>query len=232
METKDLRSATIRLAHEKPELRGQLLPLLQRTAGSVFGEGDIVEVRTRKGWVEATVVEVVRKRTGSVEIRLSSSIGDLRLPAKSDSYASNAAIIRYKGKKDPAALQEDQQSHSDRQNERDEAKADSVEAGQKGLEEFDPRPGDKILIGYSNGAKVETVNGVNWKTGKVGVVKPKRRTPEEEKELIQSFLLFNRLSGRNVRPPLERDTRWISGRHIVRVVERFDAKGAETFLGP
>jgi hypothetical protein len=41
MSEKKLRNAVIKLAHEKPELRKELLPLLQKTAGSILEPGDV-----------------------------------------------------------------------------------------------------------------------------------------------------------------------------------------------
>lgn len=221
-----LRSAAIRLAHENPNLREHLLPLLKTAEkeGEVIRIGDKVQILTRKGWVSATVLMARQKRTGGFDLQFSSEAGDLKFPAKSLYYAdsSNARILKYVGKVDSAQAEKERDELALRNMERADAKEDFAEQGREALQKFDPRPGDRILISYRGGIKEEeTVNGVNWKTGKVGVLKEKRRSPEEEARLVLVFQELNRLSGRNLRAPLERDTRWIPAHQIVRVVERF-----------
>lgn len=215
-----LRSKLIRLAHTRPDLRPALLPLLKSAAapGTYIEEGDEVKVLSRKGWAKATVVSARRKRTGAVDLVFTSSVGDLKFTAKSDLYADNARMIEYVGKASPDKALKEREESLGRQMEREEAKEDFADLGRKALEKFDPKPGDKVLIAYSNGPKIlETVNGINWNTGKVGVVKQKARSKQEEDALALAFWQFNQMSGRNLRAPKERDTRWIPAQQIVRV---------------
>ena len=219
-----LRSRVIRLAHAKPELRPALLPLLKSAAapGEIIEAGDEVEVLSRKGWVKATVASRFIKRTGSVDLVLTSSVGDLKFTAKSMYYESNAKILRFLGKASPDKALKEREEALGRQLERDEAKENFADLGRKALEKFDPKPGDKVLIAYSNGPKIlETVNGVNWDTGKVGVVKKKVR-PQEQSDL-DLLLWAMRLRGR---APVERDTRWIPAHQIVRVERLEKPEGA------
>jgi hypothetical protein len=222
MNDDELRSKTIRLAHEKPELREHLVPLLKEaTSDGYFREGDSVEAQTRKGWIPATIVSVSVKRTGNAELLLSSSVGDLRFPAKGSRYDANAKVIRYVGKADKAKVEKEKAEHLDRSQERSDAKNNQAEPGRKKLEELNLKPGDKVEIEYAGGqVREETVNGVNFKTGKVGIVKEKVRTQDEETRLRWVFWKLNQESGRNIRPPLERDTRWIPAHQIIRVTER------------
>jgi len=223
MNDDELRSKTIRLAHEKPELREHLIPILKEAAPSdgYFHEGDSVEVQTRKGWIPATIVSVTTKRTGNAELLLSSSAGDLRFPAKGSRYDANAKVIRYVGKADKAKTEKEKAELLDRRQDRMDAKDDAAEPGRKKLEELNLKPGDKVRIQYKDGpVREETVNGVNFKTGKVGVVKEKFRSREEEDRLRWVFWTMNQNTGRNVRPPLERDTRWIPAHQIIEVSER------------
>lgn len=221
----DLRSKVIRLAHAHPELRPALLPLLKSASETFIEAGDEVEVLSRKGWVKALVASARPKRTGAVDLVFTSSVGDLKFTAKSSLYSANAKFIKYLGKAAPGKAKQEAQDALDRQLQRDEAKEDFVDLGRKALEKFDPKPGDKVLIAYSNGPRIlETVNGVNWKTGKVGVLKKQKRLPPKEQSDLDLLLWAMRMQ--STRAPAERDTRWIPAHQIVRIDRLEKPEGA------
>ena len=182
-------------------------------------EGDLVSIRSRKGWIEAVVVSVRGKRTGGSEIKLNSSIGDLNFQSKDGTY--DPRIITFVRKGDTDLTQIHQDERSQREDERSDKQEDAAEIGRQALEKLKLNHGDVVIIDYTNGSHVETVNGVNWKTGKVGLLRKKHRTQEEEMALAVSFANMNRLTGRNLRPPLERDTRWVPANLVSRIVRRF-----------
>lgn len=203
---------------------------LLHLAGSVLdGEtvqvGDRVEVRSRSGWLEARIVTVLPKRGGKVDLSFSTAEGrDLKWTAPNGYYKFLTRDLRYLGPGNADPGQDEEMSRAlDRKEHREEVKEDLVQKGRDALEKWDLKPGDRVIIHYTNGDLPETVNGVNWNTGKVGIVRQKRRTPEEEQELRDSFALMNHLTGRNIRPPLERDTRWIPAQLVDRILERFRA---------
>lgn len=218
-----LRSKLIRLAHANPELRSDLLPLVVGTAKAASDDyiqvGDLVEAKASRGPVEVTVVAVRPMRTGKTEVQLTTKDGkDFTFKADGSTYTQNSRVLKLIRRQGAAAAQEVSQERFEREMGRSEAKEDFAEMGRKALETFDPMPGDKVTIEYRGGPmRVEIVNGVNWKTGKVGVVKETRMSPAERQQLEVSFWLMNQMSGRNIRPPLERDTRWIPAHQIVRI---------------
>ena len=219
----DLRSSLIRLAHAQPQLRPYLLPLI-REKEAMFADdaimfGDRVRVRTSKGEVEATVVETRPLRSGNTEVRFTAAGGrDLKFTASGWTYATNALTLKLVSRQGAAEVAEISSGAAERKKERDEAREDFVEKGRAALDQFDPRPGDQVTIEYRGGLrKRETVNGVNWKTGKVGVVKETRMSPEERERMEAAFWQMNQATGYNVRPPAERDTRWIPAHQIVAV---------------
>lgn len=219
----NLRSSLIRLARENSELRPHLLPLLsglgKAASDDAIQVGDLVSARTAKGTLEVTVVSVRPMRTGNSEVQFTTKDGkDLKFTAKGGTYSANSRVLTLVRRQGGKAVKELSQGHSEREQARQESKEDFVELGRKALETFDPRPGDQVTIEYRGGTrKVETVNGVNWKTGKVGITKPMRTSPEERARLQLVFWQLNQLTGRDVRPPLERDTRWIPAHQIVRI---------------
>lgn len=219
----DLRSRVIRLAHSNPELRAYLLPLI-REKEAMFADdaikfGDLVKVRTSKGEVEATVVGTRPLRNGNTEVRFTTAEGrDLKFTASGWTYAGNARVLKLVRRQGAADVAEISSGAAVRQQGREEAHEDFVEKGRAALDQFDPRPGDEVTIEYRGGLrKREIVNGVNWKTGKVGVVKETRMSPEERERMEMAFWQMNQATGYNVRPPTERDTRWIPAHQIVAV---------------
>jgi hypothetical protein len=212
----DLRFKVIRLAHQNPALRPHLLPLLgssQREASDdLIQVGDLVELRTsRGGIIEATVVEARGMRTGNVDVRMTTADGkDYKFRAKGPYYRDNARVMKLIRRQSGKAVEQARLENRERRDERRENKEDFAELGRKALDTFDPKPGDLVTIEYA-------VNGVNWKTGKVGIMKPVRMTPEEKARMELAFWQLNQMTGQNVRPPSERDTRWIPAQQIVRI---------------
>lgn len=225
-----LRSQVIRLAHSNPRLRAYLLPMLKQAgpADDTIRLGDLVMVKTSRGEVEATVVHARPMRTGNLELRFTTVDGrDLKFTAKATTYSGNARVLRLIRRQGAADVAELSQGAAERQQNREEAREDFADKGRAALKKFDPRPGDTVTIEYRGGIRrMETVNGVNWKTGKVGVVKETHRTPAEQEQMRLMFWIMNRETGSNVRPPQERDTRWIPAQQIVDVERMTKPEGA------
>ena len=223
MTDKNLRSSLIRLAYENPKIRGAVLTLLKTSSedDGAIKIGDLVKLNTRKGWVEGTIVSVRPMRTGNLEIHATSTIGDLKFTSKGWSYANNAKVMELIGRKGYEGAKEELEEFLKRDTERADRRENFAEKGRKSLDELNLQPGDTILIAYSNGPKIEeTVVKVNYSTGKVGVIKATRMSPEERRRLKDVFEYMNDQTGTHVRPPLEREVRWIPGSQIVSVVER------------
>jgi hypothetical protein len=228
----DLRSRAIRLAHANPELRPHLLPLLSGVEKSASDDyiqvGDLVSARSSKGTMDVTVVSVRPMRTGNYEVRLTTKEGrDFKFTAKGGTYSSNARVLTLIRRQNAGAVKDLSKGHAEREQARQESKEDFADLGRKAIDTFDPKPGDTVTIEYRGGGRqLEIVNGVNWKTGKVGIVKGTRMSREERYQMEVAFWHLNQLSGANVRPPLERDTRWIPAHQIVHIEKMRKPAGA------
>lgn len=89
-------------------------------------------------------------------------------------------------------------------------------AGYEMLRKLDLQPGDEVLIEYSNMTRTETVMGVNFKTGKVGI---KRYTSAYGASPDDDFMReLNELLGYKRKAP--RDTRWLPATIIKKVMSR------------
>lgn len=179
---------------------------------------DLCELRTkRKGWVKATVVSVRPLRTGRVEVKFVADEGGDYSFTTDPRYASES--IRYLGP--GLASPEVIQGHQERDDHRDSLKSARAGVGSGALDKWNPNPGDKVTIEYRGGIqRTEVVTGVNYKTGKVGVAKETRTTPGEQDRLEVAFHYMNQVTGTNVKPPRERDTRWIPANQIVGVTRK------------
>lgn len=172
----------------------------------------------RRGWIEATVVSVRPMRTGRVEVKLVAEGGGDYTLNTDPKYGGNA--IRYLGPGGPG-VEGVFQGHQERDDHRASLKSDRAAVGVSALEKLALNPGDQVRVEYLGGVRrVETVVGVNYKTGKVGIEKETRTTPAERDRLEVAFYHMNQVAGTNVKPPRERDTRWIPANQVVGVVSR------------
>ena len=186
--------------------------------------GDRIELNTRRnGWVEATIAEVnhnYRARKYPYTIRSVTDDGQdyhgKRSNIRYDDPA-NARGMRYKGRSKTKKVIQDSLTRRD---DRDQRKQDRADAGHASLESWKLQPGDVISYQYRNGTKRETVAGVNYRTGKVGI--ERHSAPEKARRLEERDRneLVNELMGGNRRRTRNTDVRWLPATGIVQVVSR------------
>lgn len=183
---------------------------------------DAVEINVRKlGWIPATVADVRHMRGGRVEVKLvAQGGGDYTMPTD-PFYNPASKALRYVGKNtDPDATTEIH-DRMVRDGDRAEAKHTAVASASEVLTTLNLVPGDRVTIEYSGGeTRTETVSGVNYATGKVGIATGNGTTAAEKERLEAAYHLLNRDSGRNFKPPTKRDQRWLPVSMVKAVVSR------------
>ncbi len=185
------------------------LPIeLYKTAGQRIEAGDLVSFRGSRGrQVEAIIVSTRYMRTGKTEIKARGTDGgDWTYTSPNGEYGSGITFIR---KQDAQAVKEVQFDHAQRQDDRADKVEALAEAGRKVIKSLNLAVGDTVVVNYTNGRQTETVVGLNLATGKVGI-KRYRNQPDDYKELMALY------SGRTIR-----DIRWLHGKNIGAVVQRF-----------
>lgn len=200
-------------------LATELSSIASKIAGSgeYITEGDIVKLRTRKGWTEGVVTFVRIKRNGGAEVKVTAEGADYKWDSKVQTY--DPKIMTFVRSGGPNALREMEESRA-REEARAGRKDDIAEKGRKALDEYKLEPGDKVRIRYTDGIQTETVVDTNYETGKVGIKKYRGLTNSEDKTYLSDLWFMYR------KKPV-RDTRWIHAQHVIAVVERF----ADTFKG-
>lgn len=187
--------------------------------------GHRVELNTRKkGWVPGTVVglRALRGRgAGNYEVSITvDGGGDYTANVSYGRYEAKG-FIRFVGVADTEAVRVAALERQQREENRERVKSERANVGVEALEKWKLREGDQVTIEYRGGiCRNETVTGVNYATGKVGVSIPTNMSVEERERMEVAFYVLNEAAGTNVRVPTERDCRWIPANQVVGVVSR------------
>ena len=191
-------------------------------AGIVFQEGDVVQVKTRKGPLDGYVVSAIhnyRARRFPYEVKVTTDDGqDFTWKAETNRYDAprNARVLVYKGR---TRKTKPLQKSKERQENRQKKKLERADEGVASLESWKLHPGDVILYRYRDMRKQETVAGVNYRMGKVGVHKfsdeerGRRQTDRDRQEFLDEVYGMGKKK-RNT------DIRWLPATGIVEVVSR------------
>jgi hypothetical protein len=199
-----------------------------RTANDdIITIGDRLKVRTTRGWVEATVTNVIHKwraRKYPYIIQTTDDAGNDYSGKKTNNTYSRNPNYEFisRGGGSAKTVQDSNKRRQDRQDQRD----DKVALGQKALRKWDLKPGDVIRYQYSNGTMQEIVTGTNFKTGKVGIdrfkgdARGKAKYIKDIREDNETRELMDYLMGIRVRRRSDRSTRWLPADGILAVVSR------------
>lgn len=191
--------------------------------------GDKVEISTRRGKVEATIVDVkhnYRARKYPYEVRFTTDGGEdyhgKRGSIRYDAPENRGTkyIGRSRGKK---KLEQSRQRDQDR----DQQKQDRTVEGVEALYKWKLNPGDVIRYRYTNMDRNEVVSKVNFRTGKVGI---ERFTPLQKEDYLEALqqkkedrALWDALGltqGFRRRKVMDRSLRWLPATGIIKVVKR------------